>query len=159
MYNPIVHHHHLSHCQPLQGEGLTKLVSFTSVLRRSHPCHASKLYNFISPSTFLSSLTSRTCHWSPLCCHLCPPVVLSSGKVSRPSPFLDFNLFYDILDFSLLSDPFASFSLLVIPSIHLSMLFCVVVFVNFFDCPISAPYVIDSSIHWSKTLHLTCYSS
>ena len=59
--------------------------------------------------SFLSSLTSRTYHWSPLCCYLCPPVVLSSGKVSHPSPFLDFNVFYDILDFSLLSNPSASF--------------------------------------------------
>ena len=114
---------------PLQGEGPPKLVPFTSVLCRSHPCHASKLHNFISPSSFLSSLTSRTCHWSPFCCYLCPTVVvLSSGKMSRPSPFLDFNLFYDILDISLLSDPLASFSvsLPVIPSIHLTMLLCIV---------------------------------
>ena len=84
---------------PLQGEGLPKLVPFTSVLCRS-PCHASKLYNFISQSSFL-----RTYHWCPFCYYLCPPVVLSSGKVFRPSPFLDFNLFYAILDISLLSGP------------------------------------------------------
>ena len=37
---------------PLQGEGHPKLVPFTSVLCRSHPCHVSKLYSFISPSRF-----------------------------------------------------------------------------------------------------------
>ena len=102
-------HHHLIHCQPTEGEGLPKLVPFTSVLCRSHPCRASKL-QFQLSIIFLPSLTLRTCHWSPFC-YLCPPVVLSSGKVSCPSLFLDFNLFYDILDFSLFSDPFTSFSI------------------------------------------------
>ena len=138
---PLLHHHLISTSaivSPLQGEGLPKLVPFTSVRYRSHPYHASKLHNFISPSSFLSSLTSRTCHWSTLCCYLCPPVVIGSGKVSRSNPFLDFNLFHDILDFSLLSDHLVVFlSILIIPSIHLSMLLCVVISVCsiFFHCP------------------------
>ena len=94
---------------PLLDECFPKLVPFTSVLCRSHPCHTSKLYNIFSPSSFLSFLTSRTCQWSPFCCYVCPSVVLSSGEVSRPSPLLDFNLFCGILDFSLLFDPFANF--------------------------------------------------
>ena len=64
--------------------------------------------------------------------------IFSFGKASRPSPFLDFNLFYDILHLSLLSDPFASFfSFLVIPSKHLSTLLCVVLSFSssFCHCP------------------------
>ena len=111
---PLLHHHLISTSaivSPLQGEGLPKLVPFTSVLCRSHPCHANNLQNVISPTIVLSSLTSRTCHWSPLCCYLCPPVDLGSGKVSRSSQFLD------ILDFGLLSDHLVVFlSILIIPS-------------------------------------------
>ena len=136
---------------PLQGEGLPKLVPFTSVLFRSHPCHANKLYNFISPSSFLLSLTLRTCHWSAFCCYLYPPVVLSSGKVSHPSPFLDFNLFYDILDFNLVSDSFASSCISLDNSLHTSShasMCCSKFLFHFFViAQVSATYVIDGNIH------------
>ena len=142
--------------QPTAGEGLPKLVPFISVLCHSNPCHANKLYYFISPSSFLSSLTSRTYYWSPLCCYLYPPVVLSSGKVSCQSPFLDFNLFYDILDISLPSDPFASFSVFLgnswRTSFHVSLCCSKFLFHFFVIAQVPASYVIDGNIHWSKTL-------
>ena len=77
----------------------------------------------------------------------------SSGKVSRPSLFLDFNLFYDILDFSLLSDPFASFSISPGNSWRTSFRasLCSKFLFYFLSLPKSAPCHIVGSIQWSKT--------
>ena len=107
----------VSHCRENASPRWYHLLLSCAVLIHVMPA------NFTISSlhqVFLSSLTPRTCHWSPFCCYLCPPVVLSSGKVSRPSKFLEFNFFYDILDFSLLSDPFASFSISLGNSKHTS---------------------------------------
>ena len=113
-------HHYLSHCQPIawRRPPQTGTIYFCPMQFSSMSCQQTS--QFYLPSNFLSSLTSRICHWSQLCCYLSPTIVFSSGKGCRPSPFLDFNLFYNILNFSVVSDPFASFSICLGNSWHTS---------------------------------------
>ena len=46
------HHHHLSHCQPTAGRRPPQAGTIYFCPFHFHPCHASKLYNFISLSKF-----------------------------------------------------------------------------------------------------------
>ena len=145
---------------PLQGESLPRLVRFTSVLGRSHPCHASKLPQFhlsilffVVPDfgepvlifVYLLSLVLARCpaylHFLILTCFIISWILVCS--------------LIHLLVF---------LSLLVIPSIHLSMFLCVVqsycsIFVI---AQVSAPFLMVIYIgkknatfqaYWHVTLH------
>ena len=94
----LISSHSLFH--PLLCEGLLQLLPFSSVPCRSFPCCRFHVHcDVVTPASFLPSSPSSPCPRLPIIQSLRPPVVISSGYMSCPSPFQFFDLYHDIFDF------------------------------------------------------------
>jgi hypothetical protein len=124
------------HFQPFTIHRWMKTSPILSVSSNLHPLDYTQSFQFISPSPTRSILLSFTSSLPFILLAMC-----------------HFNFFTRSAMVMLLTHVFLLRSLLVIPSIHLSMLLCVhwvLRSILEFSIQVSHPYVITGSTHWSS---------